>query len=512
MKVLHYFALHFLLLGITYAAPFITVWNTSIVDESNTNEPPAGQIKLGLTYGGVYDFTVDWGDDSTDYITTWDQTEITHSYAEDGIYEVRMEGTITGWRQKDAGALKLIEISQWGNLKFKGSNYFENCVNLDITAIDAPDLTDVTDLSYGFQYSGITSANLSAWDMSRVTGLIQFFAHATKFNGDVSTWDVSTVTTFYHTFNDNPEFNSDLSQWDTSSSTDMASMFTSGTAFNSDISQWDVSRVVDFSSALRLCDNFNQNLNEWSVSSATDIKQMFAYSFSFNQDLIDWDVSNVQDMEYMFQANTYNQSLSKWDTSSVLNMKGMFHGVDSFEQDLSNWDTSSVTDMSEMFLYNDAFNHDLGGWDTSSVTDMTKMFENDIFHQDLSGWDTSSLEACANFKNRGCNPPGMIPLGCFDSCCSTQVANSNYASADSLNGEFGVTFEVICDELFTGGGNATCSDVTGQFTDMACAGENSAPIYIYIYIYIYQTTHIPHALPQNYNLSVYQFSSLIYFN
>ena len=138
----------------------------------------------------------------------------------------------------------------------------------------------------------------------------------------------------------------------------------------------------------------------------------------------------------------------------------MLAGADAYNQDISNWDTSSVTDMTQMFIWNDAFDQNLGAW------------------------NTSSLIACDDFWNPGCNPSGVVELGCADvpdQCCSTQVAHSNYASADSIQGNLNDVVELICDQGYVGGGEAVCSDVTGNFMYTPCTGT----VYIYIYIYIY---------------------------
>ena len=317
------------------SAPFITRWNTSIVYEFPEGQTtsasrryetsPTNQIILGITDAccDLYNFVVDWGDGSSETITHWEQG--THIYAEDGVYDVTMEGQIEGWGidNYDWDAIKLIEISQWGDLKLTdGGGWFESCLNLDITATDSPDLTEVFNYNYGFQFcSSLTNVDFTAWDTSRATSLALLFPHAHKFNGDISTWDVSSVTSFSQTFYKNHAFNGDVSQWDISSAWNFGYMFDYCYEFNQDISSWDVSRATNIARMLGGNWAFNQDINNWDTSSATSLYGTFMYTRVFDQELSNWDVSNVGDMAYTFGwATGYTKDLSAWDTSSAFRM------------------------------------------------------------------------------------------------------------------------------------------------------------------------------------------------
>ena len=61
-------------------------------------------------------------------ITTYNQAEVTHTYDETGIYEIRVVGGITGWQFNNAGDDdKILEISNWGPLSVIDSDIFEGC-------------------------------------------------------------------------------------------------------------------------------------------------------------------------------------------------------------------------------------------------------------------------------------------------------------------------------------------------------------------------------------------------
>ena len=56
----------------------------------------SNQYTLPTVWGGNYNFTVDWGDGSSNAITSWDQAEVTHTYATGGVYEISITGQFEG--------------------------------------------------------------------------------------------------------------------------------------------------------------------------------------------------------------------------------------------------------------------------------------------------------------------------------------------------------------------------------------------------------------------------------
>ncbi len=373
---------------------FVSNWNTTLISAGSSDYY---QVRLPLEEGGTYLFLVDWGDGLSDTINTWNQPEVTHSYASAGIYTIRIGGTLLGWRfNNDGDRLKLVEISQWGQLRLGNSGgYFFGCSNLNLTANDSLNLTGTTSLSYLFsdcERLG-TSGNMNGWDVSSVTDMSYMFYYASTFNQDISAWDVSSVKNMRYMFHATNAFNQDISAWDVSSVTDMSHTFYYASAFNHSIGAWDVSSVTDMSGMFHGASVFNQDISAWDVSSVTDMSYMFYGASVFNKDISAWDVSSVTDMSFIFRDTyAFNQDISAWDVSSVTDMSGMFHYASVFNQDISAWDVSSVTDMSFMFRDTHAFNQDISTWDVSSVTDMSYMFYGaSVFNQDISAWDVSSV-------------------------------------------------------------------------------------------------------------------------
>ena len=165
-----------------------------------------GNYRLPLSNTGTYNFTVDWGDGSTDTITTYNQAEATHSYSlpYDATYTIKITGTCEKFNPSvltDAG--KLRDVTFWGG----GTNLLLNadfCWRLAVgngtnglipTAFSATDAVKLSGQNRGifFTSTGVTKG-VSGWDTSSATNLQYFAFNASRFNDDISGWDVSNIT------------------------------------------------------------------------------------------------------------------------------------------------------------------------------------------------------------------------------------------------------------------------------------------------------------------------------
>lgn len=269
---------------------FISTWNTANTSTGSSN---SDQVTLPLIFTGTYDFTVDWGDGTTNAINAWDASEKTHTYASAGIYTISIEGIITGWQFNNSGdRLKLIDVSQWDEkFTISNTNAFYGCANMNFTATDAPILT----------------GNIG-----------NMFRNASSFNGYIGSWNVSNVTDMTNMFFNAISFNQDISGWDVSSVTNMSAMFLGAISFNQDISGWDVGSLTNMNSMFYNANSFNQNLSDWDVSSVTNMLSVFRGASSFNQDIGSWNVSNVSNMENFalnagFNTANYDAILISWN-------------------------------------------------------------------------------------------------------------------------------------------------------------------------------------------------------
>ncbi len=292
------------------AAAFVTTWRTTMDNES---------IELGLTQGLSYDYTIDWGDGTVEEITG--DVNPLHMYGSAGTYTVAIVGDFPSLRMESAfddQRQKLMTIEKWGNNQWVTmQSAFYSCGNMQYNATDAPNLTQVTDMSSMFEF-------------------------ADSFNGDIGDWDVSGIT-------------------------NMRAMFRRADAFNQDIGGWDVSSVLHMGFMFEGTDSFNQNIGDWIVTSVEDMRFMFSRADSFNQPIGGWDVSSVRFMSAMFGiASSFNQDISDWNVGHVENMNDMFYNATSFDQSLGNWEITSVTTLGNMFedsgLSAQNYSSTLTGW------------------------------------------------------------------------------------------------------------------------------------------------------
>ena len=175
------------------SSPFVSVWNTS---NTSIYSSASNQITLPLNSSGVYNFSVDWGDSSTNTITSWNQAEVTHTYASPGQYTITISGTCENFQFGGGGdVLKLLSITSFGDVILgNSSGIFWGCGNLNLSGVtDTPNLSSMNTLiAMFFQCTGITTVNnINLWDVSSITNMQSMFQAAANFNDDISSWDVS---------------------------------------------------------------------------------------------------------------------------------------------------------------------------------------------------------------------------------------------------------------------------------------------------------------------------------
>jgi surface protein len=262
------------------------------------NAGVSGSDEILLPIQGTSMF-IDWGDGNTQTTTqanapnnTIGGNNVAHTYASAGNYVIKISVGLTRIFFNNGGdRLKLLEIQNWGDIVWSATQTgaFWGCANMQLTATDVPNLSNVTSLSSYFRSCTIFNGNIGGWDVSSVTTMESMFRSATAFNQDIGGWDVSNVT-------------------------NMQDMFRIAAAFNQDIGGWDVSSVTNMQSMLQVATSFNKDIGGWDVSSVTNMSIMFFGATAFNQDIGGWDVSKVTTMVDMFDgASLFNQLLGDWD-------------------------------------------------------------------------------------------------------------------------------------------------------------------------------------------------------
>ena len=224
---------------------FVSIWNTENLTGLDTPDNPADDssplktVTLPLVSNGNYNFTVNWGDSSSETITT---STATHIYATGGIYTVTISGQIEGFSFANVGdRAKLLDVSNWGSLKLlDGGAYFQGAVNFNATATDAPDTTSVTSMQSAFHGAEKFNGAIGNWDVSHVTHMGSTFEGASVFNQDISSWNVSNVEIFRATFYGAQAFNKDISSWNVSKAWHFGIMFENAYSFNQNLATWDI--------------------------------------------------------------------------------------------------------------------------------------------------------------------------------------------------------------------------------------------------------------------------------
>jgi surface protein len=289
---------------------------------------------------------------------------------------------------------RLTDVTQWGSVPWRYLN-FKGCRNLQISATDVPDLSEVTSMFEMFMDCTylIGPSNINSWNTASVTNMRCMFKDARQFNENIGNWNTAAVTNMYQMFSNARTFNQDIGNWNTASVTNMIEMFSNARTFNQDIGNWNTALVPDMNQMFYLALEFNGNISNWNTASVTNMREMFLGAAAFNQDIGNWNTASVTTMHQMFRkATSFNQDIGNWNTAAVTDMRGMFDEATLFNGQIGNWNTISVLDMSEMFRYATSFNQYIGNWNTVAVTSMYQMFLGaTAFNQDIGNWNTAAV-------------------------------------------------------------------------------------------------------------------------
>ena len=97
---------------------------------------PKNTILLPTTSSGIYNFTVDWGDNKTSFIRDWNDTSCLHVYPNETPRIIQIKGIFTQLKVI-YNNLSYIEILQWGVNNYTYFNEtWKSCANLKNTALD----------------------------------------------------------------------------------------------------------------------------------------------------------------------------------------------------------------------------------------------------------------------------------------------------------------------------------------------------------------------------------------
>ena len=269
------------------STPMVMTWNTN---NTSTGSSAANQALLPLISGSTYNFVVEWGDGNSDWITAWNDPDITHTYSASGTYTIKLIGRVGRLTFNNTGDRnKILNILSWGsNVWTSMASAFYGCENLTITATDQPNLSIVTNMSNMFRGALVFNQNINSWNTSNVTTMSAMFMGATAFNQPIGSWNTAAVVNMFNMFRDAIAFNQNIGSWNTGAVTNMTNLFFGAAAFNQNISSWNTAAVTSMAQTFRTAVAFNQNIGSWNTGAVTSMNATFMGATVFNQNIGSW--------------------------------------------------------------------------------------------------------------------------------------------------------------------------------------------------------------------------------
>lgn len=213
--------------------------------------------------------------------------EATHTYVEEGFYDLKIWGTVTGVLHP---LYNLVDLKQWGATEIQRfgadparnlSSLFYNVQGFQISALDAPMLP--VDCSFE-----------------------SLFALCQDFNSNIGHWDTDNVVNLKSTFEGCTLFNQNLQNWRTGRVTDASWCFAEAIGFDGDVSAWDMVSCDNFEAMFYFAQTYNQPMANWNVGNGRTMFSMFNGAASFNQDLSAWNVANVSECQWFAEGAPIN--------------------------------------------------------------------------------------------------------------------------------------------------------------------------------------------------------------
>lgn len=280
---------------------FITTWKVSGDSDGRTVKIPVYKnIYKHKINNAAYNYTIDWGDGSpieakSGYVSP------SHTYANDGEYDIKIEGDFPGMTFSD-------EPRSQGRRTYYSDAF--------------PDNDDRASESMGRKILFIKQ-----WGKIKWQSMIGMFFNAYEMTGRYTdSPDTSEVKSMNHMFRNAMKFNSPVN-FDTSKVEDMGEMFKNANSFNQPVN-FDTQNVENMGEMFIYAPSFNQPLN-FNTSKVTNMYGMLRHAKAFNHP-VNFDTRNVESMSMMFSvAEAFNQPVN-FDTSKVTSMYGMFDNAIAF--------------------------------------------------------------------------------------------------------------------------------------------------------------------------------------
>ena len=204
-----------------------------------------------------WDGVTDWGDGTTD-------TNLTHTYAADGVYTVKTKYIMdTSGNYKNNTRLKLIDCTHINKNMTDVSNFFNYCKGVsEFTNSNNWITSNFNDMhSMFYKCRGLTTLNASNWDISNATDINNMFNGGNNLiTLNVSNWNTSNIIRANSIFRGCSGLTIlDLSGWNTVSLINANEMFHSCNKLASlDISNFNMDAVIDSTNMFYNCSALKQ--------------------------------------------------------------------------------------------------------------------------------------------------------------------------------------------------------------------------------------------------------------
>jgi surface protein len=193
--------------------PFITRWDLSIENSS--------QIRFNATVGAGTVASYSWSEVSgsangSGELGSGTSLRTISGLPQNSVIELQIQPANLKRFFFDGGVVfgnnLLTDVIAWGDVEWTSMEYaFNLCTNLNITAIDVPNLSLVQNMSFMFTNTNMDGpANIGTWNTENITNMYCLFQYSSSFNQDIGGWNTENVTNMTGMFIAATSFNQDI--------------------------------------------------------------------------------------------------------------------------------------------------------------------------------------------------------------------------------------------------------------------------------------------------------------
>jgi surface protein len=355
--------------------------------------------------------TVDWGDASSDVITTYNQAELTHTYASTSTnYDITISGQFGGIRFAGGGdRVRLRNIQNWGSTVWSSmDSAFYNCTNMTITATDKPNCSQVVTFYRAFGLcSSLTSIDLNGVISSNCTTFSEVFQSCTLLSSvDILGGDTSGVITFAKLFNNCPALVSiDVTGIVTSTTTTINNMFAlCSTLTTITKTGWDTSNVTTLSKFVSGCSALvSLDLSALDLAKVTTWEEMCSSCVNMTSFTPPASCASVTTFyrAFFICSKLVSVDLSGKITANCTTLSGMFQSSPLITTiDLSGGVYSGITTFNNMCINCSALSTiNVTNLVTATATNIGGMFSGctSLTTAEIDTWDIQGITNATNF-------------------------------------------------------------------------------------------------------------------